>query len=46
MKTFICSATIEIFARLQLAEINGIADPSSATIEIFARLQLRSSSFH
>ena len=33
------SATIEIFARLQLRRINPLLHTRSATIEIFARLQ-------
>ena len=33
------SATIEIFARLQLKQSKNQAEDSSATIEIFARLQ-------
>ena len=35
------SATIEIFARLQLLFAVNSKKPSSATIEIFARLQLK-----
>ena len=35
----ICSATIEIFARLQPAPRAEIPNARSATIEIFARLQ-------
>ena len=34
-----CSATIEIFARLQLDNYSNCDLSSSATIEIFARLQ-------
>ena len=37
------SATIEIFARLQLSSSSAVDSSCSATIEIFARLQLKQS---